>query len=161
MTRKAGITYRASIFWVLLLSPGLWLSSCKNEVDTGIDQEITSLGRIEVTARLLEVPGEFPPNDLYNYAYILKYEVITVHRGQVEGKEIFVAQYNPLKPRSVAQDENSGKLGGNLQTFKAGDVHRMALEFPVEQYWMGGIIDKYFEQKGIRYWAVWTNLAQH
>ena len=31
------------------------------------------------------------------------------------------------------------------------------LNAPLDQFWMGGIIDKYFEQKGVRYWAVWTN----
>jgi hypothetical protein len=113
-----------------------------------------------VTAELLAIPGEFPPNDLYNYAYVLKYRVLEVHRGDLKpGEEILVAHYNPLKPRSSAADENSGKLGGNLQRFKAGDVHRMALEAPLDQHWMGGVIDKYFDQKGTRYWAVWTNLA--
>jgi len=121
---------------------------------------VTTLGTSEVTAELLAIPGEFPPNDLYNYAYVLKYRVLEVHRGDLKpGEEIFVAHYNPLKPRSSAADENSGKLGGNLQRFKAGDVHRMALEAPLDQHWMGGVIDKYFDQKGTRYWAVWTNLA--
>ena len=61
---------------------------------------MTTLGSVEVTGRLLEIPGEFPANDLYNYAYVLKYQVLEVHRGTVDAKEIFVAQYNPLKPRS-------------------------------------------------------------
>ena len=33
----------------------------------------------------------------------------------------------------------------------------MALEVPLDQFWMGGVVDKYFNQKGARYWAVWTN----
>jgi len=119
------------------------------------------LGSTEVTAQLLAIPGEFPPNDLYNYAYVLKYRVLTLHRGQVQpGEEILVAHYNPLKPRSSVQDELSGKLGGNLEKFRTQDVHRMALEAPLDQHWMGGVIDKYFDQKGVRYWAVWTNLAK-
>ena len=83
--------------------------------------------------------------------------VLQVHRGQVPGQEIFVAHYNPLKPRATVQDDLSGKMGGHLETFRAGDIHRMALESPVDQFWMGGIIDKYFGQPGVRYWAVWTN----
>jgi hypothetical protein len=135
--------------------------SCKNKPGAGADPSVTALGNTEVTAELLAIPGEFPPNDLYNYAYVLKYRVLAVHRGQVkQGEEILVAHYNPLKPRASAQDENSGKLGGNLQKFKAADVHRMALESPLDQHWMGGVIDKYFDQKGTRYWAVWTNLAK-
>ena len=49
-----------------------------------------------------------------------------------------------LKPRSDVQDEFSGKVGGALEKFRAGDIHRMALEMPLEQYWIGGIVDKYF-----------------
>jgi len=131
---------------------------CKNKSDSGADPSVTTLGSTEVTAELMAIPGEFPPNDLYNYAYVLKYRVLAVHRGQIkQGEEILVAHYNPLKPRASVADETSGKLGGNLQKFKAGDVHRMALETPLDQYWMGGVIDKYFDQKGTRYWAVWTN----
>src|SRR5664279_5576801 len=29
-----------------------------------------------VTARLVEIPGSFPPDDLYDYAYVMRYEVI-------------------------------------------------------------------------------------
>jgi hypothetical protein len=94
------------------------------------------------------------------YAYMLKYRVLQTHRGKVQGDEILVAQYNPLKPRSGAQDELSGKVGGKPETFRAGDVHRMALASPVDQFWMGGIVDKYFETKGVRYWAIWTNPAK-
>jgi hypothetical protein len=88
---------------------------------------------------------------------VLKYRVLKVHRGQVPGTEIFVGQYNPLKPRANVQDDGSGKVGGRLDSFRAGDVHRIALEAPLDQFWMGGIIDKYFEQPGVRFWAVWTN----
>ena len=70
--------------------------------------------------RLPEIPGEFPANDLYNYAYVLKYQVLEVHRGKVDSKEIFVAHYNPLKPRSGVQDEVSGKVGGNLNDVQGG-----------------------------------------
>ncbi len=137
------------------------LISCNEKKDTGADPSVTTLGSTEVTAQLQAIPGEFPPNDLYNYAYVLKYRVLTVHRGQLKpGEDIFVAHYNPLKPRSSAQDELSGKLGGNLDKFRSQDVHRMALEAPLDQHWMGGVIDKYFDQKGVRYWAVWTNRAK-
>ena len=142
---------------ILFLYGGM-LTSCNSPMQTGADREVTTLGTVEVSARLIEIPEPFPPNDLYNYAYILKYRVLKVHRGKVDGDEIFVAQYNPLKPRSSAQDELSGKIGGDLKTFRAGDVHRMALEASVDEYWMGGVIDKYFHKSGVRYWAVWTNL---
>ncbi|HTM47334.1 MAG TPA: hypothetical protein VL285_01555 [Bryobacteraceae bacterium] len=137
----------------------LLVVSCARKGNDGIDTEVTTLGDTEVTAQLVEIPGPFPANDLYNYAYVLKYHVLQTHRGKVQGDEILVAQYNPLKPRSGAQDELSGKVGGKLETFRAGDIHRMALASPVDQFWMGGIVDKYFETKGVRYWAIWTNPA--
>ena len=68
-----------------------------------------------------------------------------------------MAQYNPLKPREQAQDDVSGKVGGHVTSFRAGDIHRMALESPLDHFWMGGIVDKYFATGGTRYWAVWTN----
>jgi len=154
--KRYGFGLRGLLFVLL----GITLS-CKNKADAGADSFVTTLGSTEVTAELLAIPGEFPPNDLYNYAYVLKYRVLVVHRGQVkQGEEILVAHYNPLKPRVSAADENSGKLGGNLQTFRVGDVHRIALDAPLDQHWMGGVIDKYFDQKGTRYWAVWTNLVK-
>ena len=123
-----------------------------------VDREVTTLGTAEVTAQLVEIPEPFPPNDLYNYAYVLKYRVLKVHRGGITpGADIFVGQYNPLKPRERAQDDVSGKVGGHVKAFRAGDVHRIALAAPLDQCWMGGFIDKYFETGGTRYWAIWTN----
>lgn len=135
----------------------LVLASCSRRPADEVDAEVTKLGTAEVTAKLVEIPGEFPSNDLYNYAYVLKYHVLKVHRGNIPAGEILVAHYNPLKPRDQVQDDVSGKVGGHLRAFRAGDIHRMALEAPVDQFWMGGIVDKYFAVAGTRYWAVWTN----
>jgi hypothetical protein len=133
------------------------LTGCSKRPANEVDAQVTTLGTAEVTAQLVEIPGQFPSNDLYNYAYVLKYKVLQTHRGTVPGAEILVAQYNPLKPREQAQDDVSGKVGGHLTSFRAGDIHRMALESPLDQFWMGGIVDKYFGTSGTRYWAVWTN----
>jgi hypothetical protein len=122
-----------------------------------VDKEVTTLGNAEVTAQLVEILEPFPSNDLYNYAYVLKYRVLKVHRGQIPNGEILVGQYNPLKPRERVQDDVSGTVGGHVTAFRAGDIHRMALASPLDQLWMGGIIDKYFNEKGTRYWAIWTN----
>jgi hypothetical protein len=136
----------------------LGLAVCSRQPANEVDKEVTTLGSVEVTAQLTEIPGPFPSNDLYNYAYVLKYRTLKVHRGNLPaGVDILVAQYNPLKPRREAQDDLSGKIGGHVETFRAGDVHRMALEVPLDQFWMGGVVDKYFSEKGTRYWAIWTN----
>ena len=129
---------------------------------SGEDPKVTTLGTIEVTARLVEIPqGAIFKKDLYNYATILKYQVIKVHRGQVNGDTIYVGHYNPWKPRGEAVDDNAKGIGGNLKQFQNGQVHRMALEPSIDDFYMGGIINKYFDQKPDPiYWAVWTNLAK-
>ena len=122
--------------------------------------ELATNGSVEVTAKLATIGGEFPPNKLYDYIFIMKYHVLKVHRGTVESQDIFVGQYNPLKPRATAQDKFSGKVGGNVERFQVGDVHRMALEGPLDQVFMGGIIDKHIKEKGTRYRAIWTERAR-
>ncbi len=128
----------------------------------GVDAHVTTLGTIEVTAKLVEVPrGAIIKRDLYDYATILKYEVVTVHRGQVHANTIYVAQYNPFKPRSQAADRRVAGIGGTVESFQAGQIHRMALDVPVDDHFMGGLINKYFGQEtGPLYWACWTNLAE-
>jgi hypothetical protein len=121
--------------------------------------ELTANGDTEVTAKLTDIGGDFPPNKLYDYFYVMKYHVLKVHRGKVEGEDIFVGHYNPLKPRSDAADKFSGKVGGNVDRFLVGDVHRMALDAPLDELYMGGIIDKNIKEKGTRYRAIWTDRA--
>ena len=113
-----------------------------------------------VTAKLTTIGGEFPPNKLYDYVFVMKCHVLKVHRGTIEGTDIFVGHYNPLKPRATAQDKFSGKVGGDVERFQVGDVHRMALEAPLDQIFMGGIIDKHITEKGTRYRAIWTDRAR-
>ena len=127
----------------------------------GEDASVTTLGTIEVSARLPEIPeGAIFKRELYDYATILKYEVISVHRGELPAATIYVGHYNPFKPRRDAADRRVEGIGGNLESFAPGQVHRMALEAPIEDFFMGGIINKYFGQHTEPiYWAVWTNLA--
>lgn len=123
------------------------------------DPHLVTNGTIEVTARLVEIPdGAIFKRDLYDYATILKYEVLKVHRGQVDGDAIYVGHYNPWKPRNEAADKRAPRIGGTLRQFRAGQMHRMALEAPIEDFFMGGIVNKYFGRTtNTLYWAVWTN----
>lgn len=153
---------RASLVLLAVLLP-----SCGKDPGAaskaGQDAQVQSLGQVEVTARLTEVPeGAIFQRDLYDYATILKYEVVAVHRGSVEkGAVLYVGHYNPWKPRAGAADARAKGIGGTLRNFRAGDVHRMALETPMDDHFMGGIVDKYFGQHtGPAYWAVWTNTAE-
>jgi hypothetical protein len=131
------------------------LVSCAKEAIPS--KEVTTRGSVEVTARLAQVLGKFMPNDNYDYVHVMKYEVLQVHRGKVEGKEIFVGHYDPLKPRYRAADKFVKDVGGNVDRFQVGDVHRMALEAPLDVIYMGGIIDKHVQEKGTRYLGVWTD----
>ena len=126
---------------------------------TGADAQVTTRGSIEVTARLVEVPeGAIFKRELYNYSTVLKYQVLQVHRGKLSGDTIYVGHYNPFKPRSEAADGRIKGVGGSVRTFQPGQVHRMALEVPIDDHYMGGIVNKYFGQDtGPIYWAVWTN----
>jgi len=154
----AGARARRPVATALLAALALLPVSCSR--DDGGDAQVTARGRFEVAARLLEVPDKFPATPLYHYAYVLKYEVLKVFRGQIGGKVIYVAHYDPCRPRSGAADSFVRDVGGRLGAFRAGDVHRMALEAPVDEHYMGGIINPYFaERPSPIYWAVWTNPA--
>ena len=142
---------------LLAATAAIFLAACSHPPKDEVDAEVTTLGDTEITGQVVEIPQPFPPNDLYNYAYVLRYRVLKVHRGNPPRDEILVGQYNPLKPRDRAQDDVSGKVGGHVKAIHAGDIHRMALASPLDQHWMGGIVDPYFERAGTRYWAIWTN----
>ncbi len=158
---------QGGIIWALIvLSLAILCISCRGKSGcsaiSGEDPHMTTKGTIEVTARLVEIPeGAIFKRELYDYATILKYQVFKVHRGQIQGDTIFVGHYNPFKPRSEAPDRRVKEIGGNLRVFEAGQIHRMALQVPIEDCFMGGIVNKYFGQDtGPIYWAVWTNLAK-
>jgi len=157
---------RATTAALGLVAAGLAGMSCGGQpggpATAGEDPQVTSRGTVEVTARLLEVPeGAIFKRDLYDYAAILKYQVIKVHRGQVKSGVLYVGHYNPWKPRNEAADKRVKDIGGTVKQFRAGQAHRMALETPIDDYFMGGIVNKYFGQDtGPIYWAVWTNLGE-
>ena len=130
-----------SIVGSLLLAVGLMAAACttKREVAPGTDPELATRGSIDVTARLVEIPeGAIFERELYNYATVLKYEVLEVHRGKVKGQTIYVGHYNPFKPRPEAADRRVHDVGGNLKSFRAGEVHRMALEESMLDHFTGG-----------------------
>jgi hypothetical protein len=149
----------------LLLATGLMAAACARRGEgTGSpssDPELAKRGSIEVTARLVEIPeGAIFDRELYNYATVLKYEVIEVHRGRVRGPTIYVGHYNPAKPRSEVADRRVPEVGGHLKSFRAGDVHRMAMEDSMLDHFSGGILNLYSkEDTDPIYWAVWTNPA--
>lgn len=153
--------------WITLLlfaaTAGVSCSTAPTErPPTSQDRMVSTRGSIEVTAQLVEIPdGAIFQRDLYNYATVLKYQVVRVHRGNIiAGSTIYVGHYNPFLPRTDASDRRVTDIGGDLIKFQAGQYHRMALESSIDDHYMGGIVNKYFGQTAEPiHWAVWTNLA--
>jgi hypothetical protein len=141
-----------------MLLPVLLVASCAKKVDTGEDPKVTTLGSIEVTAQLVEIRGDLINDPLYDYAHVMKYKLLQVHRGEINKETMYIGHYNPAKPRDKVADARVQQIGGNVKQFRVGDIHRMALEVPIDDHYMGGIINKYFgEVNEPIYWAIWTN----
>jgi hypothetical protein len=154
---------RTWILDVCLVALAWSAASCGKGPDTprlaASDPHLATNGTVEVTARLEEIPdGAIFKRDLYDYATILKYRVLKVHRGKVDGDTLYIGHYDPWKPRAEAADKRVPQIGGSVRQFQAGQTHRMALEVPIEDYFMGGIVNKYFgKTTNTIYWAVWTD----
>jgi hypothetical protein len=143
---------------------GVWILA--NRGDTGADQMVGKVGRVEVTARLLERPEQFPKLGAYRYTYVLKYQVVTVHRQDPErkyaikpGDLIFVGHYKPWLPRAQIKDSDWGStpLGGKLDQFVTGEAHRMALDYELQDLAPSGALDYCFPPATNRFFALWTN----
>ncbi|MDA2930416.1 hypothetical protein MYX84_10795 [Acidobacteria bacterium AH-259-O06] len=67
LARPAAPQVGRTVFLILSLC-GLSTISFGDVVETGVEDSVTTLGSVEVTAKLLEIPGRFPSNDLYGYA---------------------------------------------------------------------------------------------
>lgn len=112
-----------------------------------------------VKARLIEIPGKFPPNDLYNYVYIMKYQVISIEKGNYANKEILVGQYNPLLSRTQVKDKMDKYVDGNVTKFETGSIHRLVLIRHIDSVWKDAIEDNYFDLDLDKYYALKTDLA--
>lgn len=151
---------RKTLTIIFVITIILCCQSCSKKPDTGEDAKVTTLGSIEVTAELVEIKGKLIDDPLYDYSHVMKYKVLQLHRGELEKDIIYVGHYNPAKPRAVAADARAPGIGGNLKRFRQGEIHRMAMEVPIDDYFMGGIINKYFgEVKDPVHWVMWTNLV--
>jgi hypothetical protein len=149
---------------LLLIALGLWWLSQRGQ--TGGDTMVGRLGRIEVTARLLERPDPFPQLGAYRYTYVLPYEVVAVHRPDPGGKyalkpgdRLYVGHYKPWLPRSEIRDADWGEspLGGQLDQFVPGEAHRLALDYELGDLAPSGALDYCFPPATNRFFAVWVN----
>ena len=108
---------------------------------------------ITLTAKLLEIPSKLPPDDLYDYAYVMRYEVIG---GPLDKTSILVAHYKPLQPRSKIKDKMKAQVAGKLRSFVVGDVHKLKLTSDLKQIWKGPLVDEFgaTDRQSVRYWCL-------
>ena len=109
---------------------------------------------LTVVARLVEIPGKFPPNDLYNYVYIMKYRILKVERGTFRGPEIFIGHYNPLISRQLIRDKMDSFVDGDVTSFTTGDRHRLTLVTPIESVWNDAVEDEYVDSEAEKWFAL-------
>lgn len=116
-------------------------------------------GKFEVTAKLVKIPGKFPPDELYDYAFVMQYKVV---EGKLKGKKVFVAHYKPRRARAKIKDKMKKYVGGKLKRFKEGDLHKLVLAPKMRKIWKGDIIDEFFatDRKSKRYWCLQADPAK-
>jgi len=96
---------------------------------------------LQVTARLVKIPGKLPPDDLYDYAYVMRYEVVG---GKLDKKTLLVAHYKPLRPRKAITDKMKKHVSGTLEKFKEGELHQLTLTGKVRSVFKGAMVDEFF-----------------
>jgi hypothetical protein len=108
---------------------------------------------ISVTAKLVEIPSAFPPDDLYDYAYVMRYEV---SGGPLDKQSIFVAHYKPRQPRKKIKDKMQTFVRGKARSFSVGDVHKLKLTTDLKKIWPGALVDEFAatDRKSVRYWCL-------
>jgi hypothetical protein len=106
-----------------------------------------------VTAKLVEIPSKFPPDDLYDYAYVMRYEVTG---GPLDKSSILVAHYKPRQARSKIKDKMKDYVSGKLRSFSVGDLHKMKLAPDLKKIWKGPLVDEFAatDHKSVRYWCL-------
>lgn len=122
------------------------------------DAQAETAAPLEVTAKLVEIPSKMPPDDLYDYAYVMRYQV---QGGALDKQFILVAHYKPLLPRSKIKDKMKDQVGGKLRAFNQGDVHKLKLSTDLKAIWKGALVDEYAatDRKSTRHWCLQVDPA--
>ena len=115
-------------------------------------------GQLTVTAKLVEIPGKFPDDELYDYAYVMRYVVVG---GPLDKQAIFVAHYKPKQPRAAIKDKMKSVVSGKVRTFHQGDLHKLQLTGDLKSVWKGALVDEFsaVDRKSTRYFALVTDPA--
>ncbi len=133
----------------------LLMTGCNKRAETRTVLDLPMTGGLAVEARLVEIPGPFPANDLYDYVFIMKYRVLKVLRGSYDDSIILVGHYNPRFSRSEIHGAMDSMVDGDLTSFNPGDVHKLVL-MPMDSAWTQAMEDGYFRDTHKRYFARWA-----
>ncbi len=108
---------------------------------------------IEVTAKLINIPGKFPADELYDYVYVMQYEV---QGGPMDKQKIYVAHYKPRRARAEIDDNMKKVVGGTLKRFEVGALHKLTLTPEMRKVWKGAVVDEFFDtdRKSKRYFCL-------
>ena len=108
---------------------------------------------IEVTARLQKIPGKFPADELYDYVYVMQYQV---EGGAMDKQTILVAHYKPRRTRAEIDDNMKKVVGGALKRFEVGALHKLTLTPEMRKVWKGAVVDDFFDtdRKSKRYFCL-------
>jgi hypothetical protein len=124
-----------------------------------VKKSAPKIDTLVINARLIEIPGTLPSNEIYNYVYIMKYQVLSVENGVYTEKEILVGQYNPLMSRRQIKDNTMKKvISGNVEKFELGAKHKLTLISPMERVWNKEIEDEYLDSSMEKYLAIKSDI---
>jgi len=139
-----------SLFLALGLLAG---ASVASSAEARAESPPAPAATLTVTAKLVEIPGKFPSDDLYDYAYVMRYEVIG---GAMDKKSILVAHYKPRQPRSAIKDQMKKYVSGKVRSFHQGDVQKLQLTPDLKSVWKGALVDEFAatDHKSVRYFAL-------
>lgn len=106
---------------------------------------------LKVRATLIELPGSPPCRDRQLTRVVVRYRVDRVLSGKVEGKHLLVMHRCPGVPRGPSR-YGRGEAGA----MRPGRVHIMSL-VPLKT--THKVLDRFTDDKSIRYWAKSTDPA--
>ncbi|MFL5305195.1 MAG: hypothetical protein ACJ8F1_08280 [Polyangia bacterium] len=150
--RGAGRTFAASLF--LLAVAALSPTPARADGPAAAPPATPpATAPITVTAKLVEIPGKFPDDELYDYAYVMRYQVIG---GPMDKQSILVAHYKPRQPRPAIKDKMKSVVSGKVRAFHVGDVQKLQLTSNIKSVWKGPVVDEFgaTDHKSTRYFAL-------
>jgi hypothetical protein len=161
MTRKQMASNFSMRFLAALAVLAWWGVGCQKDAAKGSGEGAAQskvsaplpAHALHLQAKLIEIPGAFPANDLYNYAYVMRYEVSQVLGGEYTDKDILVGHYNPRMSRNEIKDDKDSLVDGDVTTFEEGAMQDLIV-MPMDSVYTGAIEDEFYQDKRPRWFAI-------